>query len=291
MHEARFAEREGDKIRCGLCPNDCLIAEGARGLCAARRVVDGSLKALTYGQISSMALDPIEKKPVYHYRPKTSVFSVGSIGCSMRCGHCQNWQISRADQHAATREVSPERLVELALEAKSDGLAFTYNEPVIWAEYVLAAAALARQAGLYTVMVTNGYVTEPALDAFAEVIDVWRTDIKGFAADTYRRLCHVGHPEAVRAAAERARNTHGLHVECVTNIVPGLNDSRGELEAIAQWIAGSLGAQVAWHVTRFFPYLEFADLEPTPLATLAMAQQIGFDAGLRRVHLGNVGER
>jgi pyruvate formate lyase activating enzyme len=291
VHEALFATSEGDRVRCGLCPNACLIAEGARGVCSARGVVGGSLKALTYGLISSMAVDPIEKKPVYHYRPGTSVFSVGSVGCSMRCGHCQNWRISRAEENAPTRMVTPEQLVALALDSGSAGLAFTYNEPVIWAEYVLDSARLARDAGLYTVMVTNGYVTEPALDAFAEVIDVWRTDIKGYYAETYRRLCHVGHSESVRAAAERARRVHGLHVECVTNVVPGINDSREELEAVAHWIADFLGTQVAWHVTRFFPYLDFADIDPTPLPTLEMAREIGEAAGLRHVHLGNVSVR
>jgi pyruvate formate lyase activating enzyme len=268
-----------------------LISEGGRGVCGVRGVVDGKLRALTYGLVSSVAVDPIEKKPVFHFCPGTRVFSLGSVGCSMRCGHCQNWQISRPgpdDDGVDLTEMSPQRAVDLAKRYECEGIAFTYNEPVIWLEYVLDTARLARDAGLYTVMVTNGYVTQAGLDLFAEVTDVWRTDIKGFFAETYRRLCHVGHPEAVRAAAERARHVHGMHVECVTNVVPTVNDSDEELRAIAGWIAGSLGKDTPWHVTRFVPYLEFADLPPTPIETLERARDIGREAGLDFIYLGNV---
>ncbi len=236
MHEALLQSREGDRIRCGLCPHACLIAEGAHGVCGARGVVDGSLKALTYGLVSSLAADPIEKKPVFHYRPGTRVLSFGSVGCSMRCGHCQNWQISRPkgdDGSVPLRFVDPDSVVALAEETGCAGVAFTYNEPVIWLEWVLDAARAARSAGLYTVMVTNGYVTAAGLDLFAEVIDVWRVDIKGFSEEAFRALCKVRHAEAVREQAERAKRVHGMHVECVTNVVPTINDSDEELSAIA----------------------------------------------------------
>jgi len=291
VHDALLATAQGDRIRCGLCPNDCLIAEGARGICGARGVVGGTLRALTYGLVSSIAADPIEKKPVFHYCPGSRVMSLGSVGCSMRCGHCQNWQISRPkgdDGSVALRFVEPEAVVHLATDAGCAGVAFTYNEPVIWLEYVLDAARAAKNAGLFTVMVTNGYVTPAGLDLFADVIDVWRVDIKGFAEPTYKRLCHVGHPEAVRRAAELARVFHGMHVECVTNIVPTVNDSEGELRDMAHWIAQSLGPDTPWHVTRFVPYLEFADLAPTPVSTLLRAREIGAEEGLRFVYLGNI---
>lgn len=291
MHEALLQTPEGDRVRCGLCPNDCLIGEGGRGICGARGVVGGTLKALTYGMVSSLAVDPIEKKPVFHYRPGTQVFSIGGVGCSMRCGHCQNWQISRPkgdDGTVQLRHFEPREIVALAAQYETPGIAFTYNEPVIWLEFVLDTARLAKQAGLYTVMVTNGYVTPAGLDLFAEVIDVWRTDVKAFTESAHKRLCHVGHPEAVRAAAERARKVHGLHVECVTNIVPTINDSDEELRGIAHWIATGPGAETPWHVTRFQPYLEFADLDPTPLSTLLRARDIGHEEGLRFVYLGNV---
>ncbi len=293
MHDALLAAAERDRVRCGLCPHACLIAEGARGVCGARGVVRDRLRALTYGLVSSMADDPIEKKPVFHFCPGTKVMSFGSVGCTMRCGHCQNWQISRPkgdDGSVPVRYVEPAEAVALAVEQGAAGVAFTYNEPVIWLEWVLDTGRLAKQQGLYTVMVTNGYVTSEGLDAFAEVTDVWRVDIKAFSEEPFRRLCKVPHPEAVREQAVRARHVHGIHVECVTNVVPTINDSDDELRAIARWIAADLGPKTPWHVTRFVPYLEFADLEMTPLATLRRAREIGAEEGLRFVYLGNVDE-
>jgi pyruvate formate lyase activating enzyme len=291
MRDALLWTVEGDRVRCGLCPNACRIAEGERGVCGARGVEQGRLKALTYGMVSSLAADPIEKKPVFHFHPGSTVFSVGGIGCSMRCGHCQNWQISRADAagEIPLRELEPAELVSLALERGCQGVAWTYNEPVIWLEFVLDSARLAKAAGLFTVMVTNGYVTPAGLELFAEHIDVWRTDLKGFAEETYRRLCHVRHADAVRHAAELAFHTYGMHVECVTNVVPGINDSDEELRAMAGWIARSLSPEVPWHVTRFMPHLDFSHVPPTPLPTLERAREIGREEGLHFVHLGNVG--
>jgi pyruvate formate lyase activating enzyme len=293
MHDALLATPEGDRVRCGLCPHACLIAEGARGVCGARGVVDGRLRALTYGLVSSIAPDPIEKKPVFHFCPGTTVMSFGSVGCTMRCGHCQNWQISRpkgADGSVAVRFVDPAEAVGLALEQRAAGVAFTYNEPIIWLEWVLDTGRIAKERGLYVVMVTNGYVTSEGLDAFAEVTDVWRVDVKAFTEEPFRRLCRVSHPEAVREQAVRAKHVHGMHVECVTNIVPTINDSEEELRAIACWIASDLGPDTPWHVTRFVPYLDFADLDPTPIETLRRAREIGREAGLRFVYLGNVDE-
>ncbi len=291
MHEALLQTREGDKVRCGLCPHRCRIAEGGVGICGVRGVVDGSLKALTYGLVSSVAADPIEKKPVFHYQPGTRVLSFGSVGCNLRCIHCQNWQISRpgaADVQGHLTPVEAADVPAMARNAGCQGVAFTYNEPVIWLEWVLDAARSAREAGLYTVMVTNGYVTAEGLDLFAKQTDVWRVDIKAYSDKAFRRLCRVPHPEAVRLQAERARREYGLHVECVTNVVPTINDSDEELRAIASWIATSLGTGTPWHVTRFHPSLELAHLPATPLTTLERAREIGVQEGLRFIYLGNV---
>jgi pyruvate formate lyase activating enzyme len=291
LRTALLQSVEGDRIRCGLCPHSCLIAEGHHGVCGARGVVDGSLRALTYGLVSSVAVDPIEKKPVFHYRPGTLVLSYGSVGCTMRCGHCQNWQISRPsgdDGSVPLSFVEPGSVPALARKHGAQGVAFTYNEPIISLEWVLDVARAARADGLYTVMVTNGYVTAEGLDLFAESIDVWRVDLKAFSEPAFKRLCKVSHVEAVREQAVRARHEHGMHVECVTNVVPSINDSDDELRAIAEWIAGSLGEDTPWHVTRFVPYLEFSHLSPTPLGTLMRAREIGREAGLRFVYLGNV---
>jgi pyruvate formate lyase activating enzyme len=248
---------------------------------------------MTYGRISSIAADPIEKKPVYHFFPGTAALSIGSVGCSMRCGHCQNWRISRAqpaEDDVELHELSPEAVVDMARKYRCPGVAFTYNEPVIWAEYVMDVAEACRGAGLYTVMVTNGYITTEALDALGPLIDVWRVDVKGASDETYRSLCDVRSGEPIRAAAERARHQWGMHVEVVTNVVPTVNDSPEELRAIAGWMVDALGPETPWHVTRFLPYLEYSDLEPTSVETLRMARAVGQEAGLDYVYLGNVAE-
>lgn len=292
MHEALLWSPEGDKVRCRLCPHTCLISDAREGYCGVRRNVGGKLIALTYGQVSSIAADPIEKKPVFHYFPGTSVLSLGSVGCSMRCGHCQNWTISRAGPEDGTElhDLPAERVVDMARKYRCPGVAFTYNEPVIWAEYVLDAATACREAGLYTVMVTNGYITAEGLDLLGPVIDVWRVDVKGLEDEQYRRLCKVSSAKPVLEMAERAKARWQMHVEVVTNVVPGVNDDERTLRGIAEWMAEKLGPDTPWHVTRFFPYLDFADVPATPLETLRRAREIGREAGLHFVYLGNVGE-
>ncbi|MBW6467572.1 MAG: AmmeMemoRadiSam system radical SAM enzyme [Coriobacteriia bacterium] len=293
MHAAEVWHAEGDRVRCDLCPWRCLIAEGHTGACGVRRNTRGTLEALTYGLVSSLAVDPIEKKPVFHYRPGATVLSLGSVGCSMRCGHCQNWQISRArpeDGSPRAGRLEPDDVVASALEHGCPGVAFTYNEPVIWAEYVRDCGKVCHAAGLFTVMVTNGYITTEGLDYLGEHIDVWRVDVKGASERAYRTLCKVPSPEPVFQAAVRAKQQWGMHVEVVTNVVPTINDSAEELRAIAAWIAGALGPQTPWHVTRFFPYLDFAHLDPTPIPTLREARRIGSEEGLDFVYLGNVAE-
>jgi pyruvate formate lyase activating enzyme len=290
-HTADLWHAEGDSVRCDLCPHACLVRDGRAGVCGVRRNEGGTLVALTYGRVSSVAVDPIEKKPVFHYHPGTLVFSIGSVGCTMRCGHCQNWQISRANvADGMLRDLPPEDVVRLAVENGCAGVAFTYNEPVIQAEYVRDTSLLAHERGLYTVMVTNGYITIAGLDYLAGAVDVWRVDVKGMTDGAYRHLCHVPSVEPVLRAAERAKREHGMHVEVVTNVVPGINDDDAQLTALATWIARELGADTPWHITRFFPYLEFADLPPTPLQTLRGARRIGREAGLHHVYLGNVSE-
>lgn len=290
MREALLWEPDGDRVHCLLCPNDCRIAKGARGTCGVRDNEGGTLRALTYGLVSSVAVDPIEKKPVFHYRPGTLALSLGSVGCSMRCLHCQNWQISRSQPGGDARlgRLSASEVPDLAREQGCEGVAFTYNEPVIWIEYVLDAARAAREAGLYTVMVTNGYITTAGLDLIGEVIDVWRVDVKGFSDRIYRELCKARSVRPVLEAAERAQKRWSMHVEVVTNVIPTVNDDDDTLRGIAGWVRSALGPDTPWHVTRFFPYLELGHLEPTPLVTLERAREIGAEEGLHFVFLGNV---
>ncbi len=291
MRTADLWDVEDGRLRCSLCPHRCLIAPGHTGVCGVRRNESGSLLATTYACVSSVAADPIEKKPVFHFHPGTLVFSLGSVGCTMSCGHCQNWRLSRAgpkDPQVRLRVIPPDEVPRLALESGCAGVAFTYNEPVIWAEYVRDVARLCRDAGLYTVMVTNGYITTEGLDYLGDSIDVWRVDIKGATDETYRALCKVASPTPVFKAAVRAKEVWGMHVEAVTNVVPTINDSDEELRAIARFIAGSLGTSTPWHVTRFMPYLDFSHLEATPLETLERAVHIGAEEGLDFVYPGNV---
>lgn len=283
--------QEGDFVVCEVCPNFCHISDGCVGVCGVRRNKSGILHALTYGKISSIAADPIEKKPVYHYRPGTQVLSVGSLGCSMRCGHCQNWRISRASPESTDCElhsIDPDTLVRLARANYCPGVAFTYNEPVIWVEYLCDVAKSCRATGLFTIMVTNGYITPEGLDALGGLIDVWRVDIKGFRSETYRKLCGVSDVQAIIRATEAALHRYGMHVEAVTNLVPGVNDSPEELRDIANWIINSLGPAIPWHLTRFTPCRDYAGLEPTSLESLLQARQIGLSAGLHHVYLGNI---
>jgi len=281
-------ESDGERVHCLLCPHDCHIAVGKRGVCQVRENRDGRLIPLTYGVVSSLAVDPIEKKPVFHYRPGTLAFSLGSVGCTMRCSHCQNWQISRGRPgEIGLESLKPDAAIALARQHGCQGVAFTYNEPVIWIEYVTDVSRLAHEAGLYTVMVTNGYITEAGLDALGGLIDVWRVDVKGLDDATYRSLCKVRSVAPILAMATRAKQYWGMHVEVVTNVVPTINDDEATLRGIAEWIARDLGDDTPWHVTRFFPYLELSHLPPTPQATLERAVRIGREAGLHFVYLGN----
>jgi len=291
MRDALLWEPEGERIHCLLCPHDCRIAPGGRGICGVRENQDGRLVPLTYGRVSSVAVDPIEKKPVFHFHPGSRVLSLGSVGCTMRCSHCQNWQISRARPgDGGLDELLPSDVVPLAREHDCAGVAFTYNEPVIWVEYVLDTATACKAAGLYTVMVTNGYITAAGLDTIGEVIDVWRVDIKGFDDGTYRSLCKVRSVQPVLEMAVRAKKRWFMHVEVVTNVIPTINDDEATLRGIAAWIVAELGPDTPWHITRFFPYVELAHLPATPLITLRRAREIGAEEGLRHVFLGNVNE-
>jgi pyruvate formate lyase activating enzyme len=296
MHEALLWRLEGDRVHCHLCPHSCRIADGHRGVCGVRENRGGTLYAMTYGEVSSIAVDPIEKKPVFHYHPGSTVLSLGSVGCTMRCEHCQNWQISRSKpgEHDGVADglshIEPAAVVDLAEKHGSLGVAFTYNEPVVWIEFVLDAAKAAKAAGLYTVMVTNGFITREGLDLIGPYIDVWRVDVKGFSDATVKGLCKVPSVEPILAQAERARNMWHMHVEVVTNVIPTINDDEEQLRGIAHWIREKLGPETPWHVTRFFPYLELSHLPPTPLPTLLRAREIGREEGLEFVYLGNIAE-
>jgi pyruvate formate lyase activating enzyme len=278
-------------VRCQACLRRCRIPAGKRGWCRTRENQDGRLISLIYGQVASLSLNPIEKKPVFHYLPGTRWLSLGSLGCNFRCPSCQNWELAHADldrELRSTRYVSPAALVQLAQERQAAGISWTFNEPTLWIEYILDTALLAKQAGLSTNIVTNGALTPEAVDALGPYLDVYRSDIKGFFARTYRVLAQLPHHEEIFAAAERAYHKWGMHVELVTNIIPGLNDDEETLKGIAHWIATRLGPDTPWHVTRFHPAFAFQDRLATPLPTLLRAYALARAQGLKYCYLGNV---
>jgi pyruvate formate lyase activating enzyme len=279
------------KVKCSLCPHDCIIAPKRWGVCGVRQNIDGTLYTHIYGIVSSIAIDPIEKKPLFHFYPGSSALSLGTFGCNMRCGHCQNWQIAHAnmkDNLPPYQFIKPEALLKVALEKNCRGIAWTYNEPAIWFEYTLDGAKLFKEKGLYTVYVTNGYISLEALDTIGPYLDAFRVDIKGFTNEFYKTLAKINDFSPVLKATERAKNKWNMHIECVTNIIPTLNDDEKQLKDIATWIKNTLGEDTPWHVTRFIPFLEFSHLPPTPKETLEKARDIGLKTGLKYVYTGNI---
>ena len=291
-------EKKKDKfVQCNICHNRCLIAPGSVSRCLSRKNVNGEMELNTFGLVSSLADDPIEKKPLYHFHPGTRVFSVGGWGCNFRCLHCQNWNISQVPKEVLERirtgaeeySVSPQKSVELAEKHNCQGLAWTYNEPAIWLEYTIESARLAKEKGLYTVYVTNGYITPEALDLIAPYLDAFRVDLKSFDDEFYREICGVKDARGVFETTIHAKELE-MHIETVTNIIPTHNDSEETLKNIAGWIVKNLGEDTPWHVTRFFPYCKLMHLPPTPLETLEKAVKIGRKEGLNFVYKGNVSE-
>lgn len=282
----------GNRARCNVCQHRCSIAEDKAGICLTRVNKGGDIYSTIYGVVSSMNADPIEKKPLYHYIPGSRSFSIGSFGCNFRCVFCQNWQIARVDgtQIPAVEghRLSPEAAVRLAKQYGCATIAWTYNEPGIWLEYTLDCARLARQQGIRTVYVTNGYLTPEHLDVIGPYLDVYRVDIKSFSDEFYRKLINVPGVKGVLEVAETAKDRWRMHVETVTNVIPGWNDDPVNLRSIARWIACGLGDRTPWHITRFFPCAQLADVPPTPLETMELAERIGREEGLRFVYLGNI---
>ena len=292
MREALLYEKRPRAfVRCGTCQWRCSIAPGRTGFCGMYRNLDGKLFSLGYARVSSMAADPVEKKPLFHFYPGTLCFSLGGWGCNFRCPGCQNWQISAArdeESWRGSRQVEPAAAVALAQQYGCRGISWTYNEPSVWFEYTLEGARIAREQGLYTVYVTNGYLSPEALDTIGPYLDAWRVDVKGFSDEVYRRLCGVVHWRGILEVAVRARRRWGMHVEVVTNITPTVNDDDEQIRAIASWIRDSLGELTPWHVTRFYPQYRMQDLPVTPVETLERAWKIGREVGLKFVYLGNV---
>lgn len=272
-------------VQCGVCPHDCVLEEGQTGFCRARRNISGTVTADNYGLVTSMALDPIEKKPLYHFHPGSYILSIGSYGCNLRCPFCQNHEISMADKARAGAEyISPDELAAYAVKLKprgNIGVAFTYNEPLIGYEYVRDCAETAKKQGLKVVLVTNGYVHEEPLKKLLPLIDAMNIDLKAFTESFYKSLS--GHLEPVKQAITVASKQ--CHVEVTTLIVPGKNDTPDEMRELSGWLAG-VDENIPLHISRFFPRYKMTDSSPTPVDAVYSLANIAREK-LKYVHEGN----
>lgn len=285
VREVMFYEKkENNLVTCHVCPKLCSIREGKAGFCRVRENRHGALYAVNYGQVTSGGLDPIEKKPLYHFYPGSYILSFGSFGCNLRCGFCQNWTIAHGEPPAS--EYTPRQVVDMARrEAERGypniGIAYTYNEPFMWYEFIADTAPLVHEAGLKNVLVTNGYVSETPLRALLPHIDAMNIDVKGFTDGYYQKSC-AGRLEPVLRTVEIACTS--CHVELTTLLVTGLNDTPEEISRLVDWVA-SLDRDIPLHFSRYFPNFE-VDLPPTPLETLERAREIALEK-LSYVYIGN----
>ncbi len=290
MKEAMLYEPLTDnRVRCHLCAHHCLIGDRSKGICQVRENRDGKLYTLVYGRTISQNIDPIEKKPLFHFYPGSTAYSIATPGCNFRCAWCQNWQISQMpkEQHLiAGYEATPEQIVAEATQSDCRSLAYTYTEPTIFFEYAYDTARLAHAAGLANIFVTNGYMTEKMLKTIAPYLDAANVDLKAFRDKTYRQ--YVGARLQPVLDSLRTIKQLGIWLEVTTLVIPGINDDEAELKDAAQFIVRELGADTPWHISRFFPDYQLTDVPPTPQTSLERAWEIGKSAGLRYVYLGNV---
>jgi len=280
-------DKVGENLNCKVCERKCIIKEGDTGFCSMRANIGGKLCALNYGAASSVAVDPIEKKPLFHFYPGSTVFSLGSVGCNFRCKHCQNWNISQANlDEISTREILPEEAIRLTKQYGCKSIAWTYNEPTIWFEYTYDSAKLAKKEHIATVYVTNGYMSEESFDLIKPYLDAANIDLKGMSDKFYRDLCQA----RLQPVLDNIKRFYdnGTHIEITNLIIPTYNDSEEDIKALVKFMVEETGLEVPLHFTRFFPYYELGQLPPTPVESLRRAYNIAKEAGMKYVYIGNV---
>jgi pyruvate formate lyase activating enzyme len=290
MYQARFWQSaEDQKVQCFLCAHECKIDPGKRGLCHVRENQDGILYSLNYGRVITEHLDPIEKKPLFHFLPGSQSYSIATVGCNFMCLHCQNYEISQYPrQHGGDilgEARPPEAIVAAALASGSASISYTYTEPTIFFEYAQDVASRAREQNLRNVFVSNGFMTGASADALAEFVDADNLDLKSMRDDFYRKVCKARLQPVLDTIARLKQK--GVWVEVTTLVIPGHNDSDTELTEIAHFIKG-VSPTIPWHVTAFRPTYKMMDRPATPAATLRRAREIGLKAGLRYVYVGNI---
>jgi len=279
---------EGGKILCQLCPRACRLSDGQRAFCFVRMNQGGRMVLTTYGRSSGFCIDPIEKKPLNHFYPGTSVLSFGTAGCNLGCKFCQNWDISKAREwDRLADQASPDKIAEAARRAGCTSVAFTYNDPVIWAEYAIDVAAACHEQGIKTVAVTAGYITPEARGEFYRHMDAANVDLKAFSEEFYHRVTYA-HLDPVLETLRYLRHETDVWFEVTTLLIPGHNDSVEEIDRQCDWFARTLGTEVPLHFTAFHPDFKMTDVPHTPAATLARARRQALAHGLRHVYTGNV---
>ena len=280
---------DGQKVRCQLCGHKCVIAAGEYGLCRVRQNVAGTLKSHSYAAVVAMNVDPIEKKPLFHFLPGTQSLSIATAGCNFQCEFCQNWQISQSPQTGRIvggKAVSPEQIVTAAINYDCKSISYTYTEPTIFFELAYETSKLARERGLKNCFVSNGFMTPLAVETIAPYLDAINVDLKAFRDETYRTVMKARLEPVLTCL--KALVAAGIWVEVTTLVVPEMNDSPDELRDIADFIAGQLGPHVPWHISRFHGDYKRAAAPSTPIETLRLACRIGAEAGLKYVYCGNV---
>ncbi|MFA6254543.1 MAG: AmmeMemoRadiSam system radical SAM enzyme [Patescibacteria group bacterium] len=295
MKEALFYQKlENKQVKCELCHQFCQIAPGKRGLCGVRENQNGVLVTLVYGKVIAAHVDPIEKKPLYHFLPGTYSYSLATIGCNFRCAHCQNADISQASkeglffqrQEIPGEEMAPKDVIDQAKKSQCPSISYTYTEPTIFFEFAFDCMKLAQESKLKNVWVSNGYTNLPALEMAKPYLDAVNIDLKFFNDSTYKKICGARLQPVLDNLVWYKQN--GVHLEVTTLIIPSLNDSDEELTGIAKFIKDKLGADTPWHVTAFWPTYKLNDLPPTSRETILQAKEIGEKAGLEHVHVGNI---
>ncbi|HBQ15115.1 MAG TPA: AmmeMemoRadiSam system radical SAM enzyme [Myxococcales bacterium] len=286
-----FTTLESGRVRCDLCPRFCTMKEGQRGFCFVRGVQDGEVVLTSYGRASGFCIDPIEKKPLNHFLPGTSVLSFGTAGCNLGCRFCQNHDISKARQmDRLMDEATPDAIAEAALRSGCRSVAFTYNDPVIFAEYAIDTAAACRERGVKSVAVTAGYITDAARERFFGAVDAANIDLKAFTEEFYQKLT-FSELGPVLDTLKWLKHESDVWFEITTLLIPGMNDSEEEVGKLCEWVAEELGGDVPLHFSAFHPDFKMRDIPGTPPATLQRARRQALEAGLKHVYTGNVHDR
>ena len=290
MKEALLYDKlPNGKVRCNVCGHGCQIAPGHRGLCRVRSNINGVLYSLNCGLCIAVAIDPIEKKPLYHYLPKSETYSFAAVGCNMHCPWCQNYEISQTPSNEYViegEEVTPEQHVERALKFRTPSISYTYSEPTIFFEYALETMKLAKEKGLKNIWVSNGFMSEAALQQILPYLDAVNIDIKGPDDEFYAKHCG-GNLKAIINNLKTMQKDN-IHIELTTLLIPGLNDEEYQIKKLVSTIVENLGLEVPWHISRFFPAWRMLNAHITPLDSLHLARLIGQKAGLKYIYIGNV---